>query len=192
MTHPLADYLAALERALRSLPAEERTSIIAEIRSHIEDSTAATGKPIADVLENLGDPLELARAYLDQRKLEDAVVQSAHGTLLVAILERATRNVAAFVFALISALLYLCSIVFIAIAVFKPIIPANVGLWWGPDVHAFGIIYGLPAGAREILGYWVVPVGVIAAILCYSFASKLMRVGGRQLLKTSARQLKQI
>lgn len=179
----LAAYLAKLERALRSLPAAERDQIIAEITSHIADSTAGGGKTAEQALQNLGDPLELAKAFLDQRKLEDAVVRSAHGTLLIAILERAGRSVMAGLLGLIALILYLCTLVFGAMAVLKPILPQNVGYWNGPHLHAFAIIDRPPSDAVELLGYWIIPLSVALGIGSFLAGRVLTRFGGRMLLR---------
>lgn len=55
-------YLAALDAALTSLAPAERAEVVAEIRQHIADATAA-GKPIDEVLGALGPVDALARAY---------------------------------------------------------------------------------------------------------------------------------
>jgi Predicted membrane protein len=188
MTYALADYLAALERALRSLPAEERASIIAEIRSHIEDSTAATGKTISEALDSLGDPLELASAYLDQRKLEDAVVRSAHGTLLVAILEQAGRSFVAALLGFCALFFYLCVIAFAAIAVLKPIIPQQVGFWYDGTTFTLAILDHAPANMNEQLGYAIIPVAILLGVGSFLAGRALTRAGGRMLLRKT-RQL---
>jgi uncharacterized membrane protein len=181
----LAAYIAKLERALRSLPADERHAIIAEIKSHIDDRTVSTGMPLDDTLEKLGDPLELAQAYLDQRKLEDAVVRSAHGTLLITILERAGRSVAAALIGLCAVSLYLCAIVFAAMAVLKPILPQQVGLWFGPHMFAFAIMDHPPTNATELLGYSIIPVSLVLGVLSFLIGRALTRFGGRVLLRKS-------
>lgn len=55
-------YLAALEAALANLAPTEREEVVAEIRQHIADASAA-GKPIDEVLQKLGPVDALARAY---------------------------------------------------------------------------------------------------------------------------------
>jgi uncharacterized membrane protein len=63
VTHPLVDrYLAAFDAALKDLAPAERAEVVAEIRQHITDATAA-GKPIDEVLQSLGAVEALARAY---------------------------------------------------------------------------------------------------------------------------------
>lgn len=60
----VASYLDALNRALYGLPDAVRAEVYGEIRQHIDDELA--GRPgdsaaIPEVLERLGDPLEIAR-----------------------------------------------------------------------------------------------------------------------------------
>lgn len=183
----VTQYLRQLERGLRTLPETERTAIIAEIRSHIEDRTAATGNPVFDTLDSLGDPVELARSYLDQYKLEDAVVRSAHGTLLITILEQTGRSVAAGVLGLCALTLYLCSIAFAAMAVLKPIIPQQVGMWTGPHLNAFAILANTPPpDTVEHLGYALIPVAIILGVLSFLGGRALTRLGGRMLLRKTS------
>ncbi len=176
-------YLDRLKRALRFLPAEDRDAIIAEIESHIADRTSVGGKSIADTLETLGDPDELARAYIEQYKLEDAVVRSAHPTLLITILEKTGRSLAAGFLGLISLTCYLSSIVFAAMAVLKPILPQNVGYWVGPHAHTLGILDKAPENKVEVLGYWMIPVALMLGLLFFFIGRALTRLGGRVLLR---------
>lgn len=61
--HPLADrYVDKLNQTLGELSPNERAEILAEIRNHISDATAA-GTPIEDVLRGLGPAEQLARGY---------------------------------------------------------------------------------------------------------------------------------
>lgn len=179
----LAAYLAKLDRALRSLPVEERASIIAEITSHIGDSVAQ--RSLAETLENLGDPLDLARAFLDQRKLEDAVVRSAHLPLLIAILEKAGRSAAAAVLGFLAVSFYLCAAAFAAMAVLKPILPLQVGLWTGPQLFAFAIMDKPQLDTTELLGYAIIPVAIALGIGSFLAGRALTRLGGRVLLRKS-------
>lgn len=187
MTDLAADYLQRLERVLRSLPSEERTAIITEIKSHIDDRTAATGLPVSDALDSLGDPIELGRAYVDQYRLEDAVIHSAHGTLLVTILERTGRSLLAGLFGVFAVISYLFAATFATMAVLKPILPQFVGLWMRGGAYSFGILTGFEQ-EKELLGYWIIPIALVLGIACFLAGRALIRLGGRALLrKTSLR-----
>ena len=176
-------YLHRLERGLRILPPEDRATIIAEIRSHIADRLSATGASVQEVLDGLGDPAELAQGFLDQYKLEDALARSAPGTLMLAILERATRNLFAFAIGLGALAAYGFALSFALVAVMKPILPQQVGLWWGKSAFVFGVIKLIPTGTTEMLGYWIIPMALVATVLCYLAGTSLMRFGGRLLLR---------
>jgi uncharacterized membrane protein len=182
--HPdaIRHYLDCLTRALRILPPEDRTAIIAEIESHIADRIAE-GSSVADTLSSLGDPVELARAYLEQYKLEDALARSSNLSLMAAILERATRNILALATGLVALMLYLFAVSFAAVAVLKPVLPQNVGFWWGKTAFLFGIMDKAPADTPELLGYGIIPIAVAACVLCYLAGTALMRFGGRLLLR---------
>jgi len=182
----VTQYLNRLARALRSLPAEERATIVAEIKSHIEDRSAATGGSPSEALESLGDPLELARDYLDQFRLEDALERSAHSTLLIAILERAGRSLAAAALGFVALCFFLFTASFAAVAVLKPVIPQQVGLWTGPDIFTFAILDKAPASGTELLGYGIIPVAIILGILCFLAGRALTRLGGRILLRQTS------
>lgn len=63
LDNPLVDrYLTGFDSALTELAPSERVDVVAEIRQHIADATAA-GKPIDQVLQSLGAVDALARAY---------------------------------------------------------------------------------------------------------------------------------
>ncbi|GAA0531637.1 putative membrane protein [Rhizomicrobium palustre] len=175
-------YIATLSRALTSVPSEERSAILAEIKSHIEDRSAQTGAPADEALESLGDPLELAAAYLDQARLEQAVVHSTHSILLVTILERAGRSLAAAALGFAALFLFLLSIGFAAVVVAKPILPEQTGFWVGPHMFAFAILDKSPVG-HELLGYWIMPISLLCAVGSFLAARALTRLGGRVLLR---------
>jgi len=178
-------YLDRLARALRVLPLEDRAAILAEIESHIADRISG-GRSVDDALASLGDPAELAQAYLDQYKLEDALSRASNASLMAAILERATRNLLALVTGLGALMLYLLAVSFAAVAVLKPVMPQNVGFFWGNAAVVFGILDKAPAGTPELLGYGIIPISVVACVLCYLAGTALMRFGGRLLLRKSA------
>lgn len=180
------DYLRRLERGLRPLPHDDRLSIISEIKSHIADRLAEPNAMTAEILESLGDPDELARSYVEQYRLEDALARSANGTLLLAILDRATRNLLALATGLGAVMIYLFALSFAAVAVLKPVLPEHVGFWFGPSAFDFGILDKAPADTPELLGYAIIPVAVIACVLCYLAGTALMRFGGRLLLQKKA------
>lgn len=59
----LNDYLEQIERCLKPLPVSERVDIVKEIKSEILE-LQGNGKGTAEIVGRLGNPKELARAYL--------------------------------------------------------------------------------------------------------------------------------
>lgn len=59
----LNDYLEKIEKYLKPLPASERIDIVKEIKSEMLE-LQENGKKAEEIIERLGDPKELAKAYL--------------------------------------------------------------------------------------------------------------------------------
>lgn len=59
----LNEYLEQIEKHLKPLPVSERVDIVQEIKSEMQELQAA-GQTSEQILQRLGNPRELARAYL--------------------------------------------------------------------------------------------------------------------------------
>ena len=70
MERALDNYLDRIDRHLRPMSASERVDIVKEIKSEILE-LAAAGIPAQEIIARLGEPKELAAAYLS-----DAIVKS--------------------------------------------------------------------------------------------------------------------
>jgi len=152
-------YLARLRGRLRGISDAAGADIVDEIRSHLLDRAAASGPltadSVAEAIAALGNPEDLARAYLDDETLARARPgrsPSVVGFLMLAVSLVGTLGAAAFV---------LC-------ALLKPIHPDAAGLWLLPDSDlelSLRMGFGTPpAGGRELLGWWIIPLGVMVAI----------------------------
>ena len=53
--------------------------------------------------------------------------------------------------------------VFLLIAAAKPFVPDQTGLFVGGEFQGLGLLRGPPAGASELLGYWIMPLAIVAA-----------------------------
>lgn len=63
MEKKLNKYLERIERYLKPLPVSERVDIVKEIKSEILE-LQSNGKTAEEIIERLGDPKELSKAYL--------------------------------------------------------------------------------------------------------------------------------
>ncbi len=169
-------YLFVLGRSLRSfLPHPTATDALREIESHIrervDDAAAEPDERAAleALLAELGEPLRVARAYSGELAVEEAVATGRAGATARAVWHLATSSILGFFPALGLLLGYSVGLGLLAIAVLKPVFPANVGLLVVEGMpRAFGVVGQLPAGGRMLGGYWLIPVTLafgLAALL---------------------------
>jgi hypothetical protein len=173
-TRKLEAYLNELNSGLRGMAEAERSEIIAELRSHVLDSAGEDTRESAveAVIQRLGTPAELAAQYRTERLLTRAERSSKPWTLISTFFHWATLSFVGF-FALMGLLLgYLLTACFLCAAVMKPFSPERVGLWILPGneiaLH-LGFVAPPPPHpeGHEILGWWIIPLGLALACLAY-------------------------
>jgi len=166
-------YLNRIRERLRGLRAEERHEILEELRGHIMEKAAGgmTGAAVDAALESLGRPEELAREYVTDELLARAEVSRSPLRILDSLFRWASLSIAGF-FVLLGAITgYFLGVVFFLFAALKPFHPETAGLWASRDasgnlslsVH-MGFGYA-PVSGREVLGWWIVPIGLLSGCL---------------------------
>jgi hypothetical protein len=156
---------AYLRTRLHPMPGAERDEIVAELRSHVLDSVGGAAGPaaISRVLDRLGPPATLAGQYTTASDLARAEKSRSPSALLRA-LGRAAGTSAAGLFASVGfALGYALAAALTLAALRKPMSPTRVGLWQlGPDSYSLTLGFGAAPAGREVLGWWIVPLGLAA------------------------------
>ena len=160
----IESYLAQVRVALRGLPEPEVDDILQELRSHVADESGGDGRRIAEALDSLGDPVELAWKYRADNQMVHA---ECSGSPLVILqgLRHATRSRMGRVSA--TALYffgYFNLFLLWSAAVEKLLSPSRVGLWYVPgDWGSTSLVTfdNPPRGARELLGWWLVPIAAL-------------------------------
>jgi uncharacterized membrane protein len=159
-------YLSGLRARLRGLSRDDIHEIAEELHSHILDKAAAGGEVtsagVDAALAALGSPEELASQYAIDALLARAEVSRSPLWVLDSLFRWASLSVAGFFVLLISIVGYFLGVVFMLCAVLKPFHPRTAGLWVFPDGTislrmGFG---GAPLVGRDVLGWWIVPVGL--------------------------------
>ena len=199
----LEGYLAELRSALGRLPDSERDDVVAEIRSHVLERIGpeANGASARAVLDAVGQPRELASQYVTQALLHRAVRSRSPWLLLHTTFRWASTGIAGVIAFLITVLGYGCAVVCYLTAVLKPLFPARLGLWTSgdhmmtlgycspgpPPVDMYGISLRPPMSfvlgtlgpsqgpVHELLGAWLIPVGIVAGLLCAVATTYLVR-----------------
>jgi uncharacterized membrane protein len=164
-------YLNTLRQRLRGLNDEDAREIIEELRSHIMDKSALDGPvttaSIDAALTSLGDPEDLASQYTTDNLLARAEVSRSPLRILKSLFHWASLSIAGFFVLLGSCLGYFFGVVLMLVAALKLIHPHTAGLWIVPNnggdfEFSFRLGFGsVPAGGKDLLGWWIVPIGWI-------------------------------
>jgi HAAS domain-containing protein len=165
-------YLGRLRSRLRGVNEQEVREIVEELRSHIVDKVAASGEAtpagVDAVLAALGGPEELANEYLTDNLLARAEASRSPARILESLFRWASLSVAGF-FVLVGSIMgYFLGIVFLLVAVLRPFHPQTAGLWLlrdsaGDSEISLRLGFGsAPVAGRDVLGWWIVPLGLLA------------------------------
>jgi len=164
-------YLGRLRGRLRGMNREEVRDIAEELRTHIMDKAAAAGEMTVDgidaALAALGSPEELANQYITDNLLARAEVSRWPVQIVKSLFRCASLSAAGFFVLLGSVVGYFLGAVFMLVAVAKLFHPRTAGLWTYPDstgtlALSFRMGFGsAPAGGKDVLGWWIVPIGWI-------------------------------
>jgi hypothetical protein len=169
---PLEVYLQTVEEHLKSLPPEDRSEIVRELRSHVLDRIKGdlSDTTVNATLTRLGDPREIARINLRMRV---AAVAVAHSTPLT-VARTLTRLAALGGKGLLTFILSLTGYAFagcwLLTALAKPFAPDRVGLWVLPDPTGDLSLslgrHGAGAAGHDVLGWWIIPIGLAVGVVC--------------------------
>jgi hypothetical protein len=169
---PLEMYLRTVRDHLQSLSPEDSSEILRELRSHVLDRVKGdlSNATVSATLTRLGDPREIARINLRMRV---AAVAVAHPTPLA--VARTLSRLAAiggkgFLIFILSLTGYAFAGCWVLTALAKPFAPDRVGLWLLPDPTgdlslSLGRL-GAGAAGHDILGWWIIPIGLMVGAIC--------------------------
>jgi hypothetical protein len=167
-------YLKSLSNGLRGIKKADALEIVEELRSHIIEKASASGElTIAGVdaaLTLLGSPEDLARQYETDDLLSRVEMSRTPLRILESLFRWASLSVAGVVVLGGSLLGYFSGALLILCAILKPIHPQTAGLWVSRDstgdlMVSMGLGFGkVPEGARDVLGWWIVPIGLLVGV----------------------------
>ena len=161
----MEEYLRELRGALSGLPDREAHDIVEEIRSHIRDSSETRGAlalaSVSATLERLGPPRELASMYRMENLAEKAQRTRSPWLALRTIFHWAGLSLSGVWVLLVSLVGYSLSASFLICAIAKPFNPRRVGLWRLEDSWSLHLGFGGAPQGIEVLGWWVVPLGLL-------------------------------
>lgn len=169
------DYLDDASRVARRLPETERRELVLELRSHLAESFAVAGDlsdadeaaRVRAAIARLGRPRDFLRPILADHFLEQGASTFHPRLLAEGLYHNVFGGLKAGIISVAFAVGYVLIIVFAAMALMKAFVPSHVGYFVYPNgTRTFGILTDT-TGAREALGYWVVPLALAAATVLY-------------------------
>ena len=170
-------YLAELRKCLGTLPPEEVHDILQEIRGHILERAEASGElteeRLVGILKSLGRPEEIAPLYHVDSVVAKARASSSPRVVMRAIQRWSHFSVLGVVLFVIGVLAYTLSFSLMVWGVAKIVAPHEVGAWLSPTWLHIGTNSN-PA-AREVLGWWLVPVGLVGGALAVVATTRVLR-----------------
>lgn len=175
-------YLFVLERSLRAggSPHGLASDAIREVESHIRERVAeSNGMPnerdaLERILERLGSPSTVAKAYSLEMVMDEAVVGGRFVAVIRSLFLAASTGVRRFVVAYMLFAGYACALGLIVTALLKPFFPNNVGLWTHRG-FSFGTQFPAPPGVTPLGGYWIMPIALVLGLALLITIHRLAR-----------------
>ena len=175
----ILDYLRRLRAGLAPLPESEREEIVRETAAHLLDRFAADGATASPegALGELGDPEAYAARFVSNYHISSALASGSPVALASQVLRLLGTSAWAFCGGTVVLIVYAFAFAMLAVAVVKPIVPSQAGLFLGPGSEfSLGIIDPVSrVGAREVLGYWLIPFALSAGVLLLLLAKRMSR-----------------
>jgi hypothetical protein len=182
-------YLGEVRGTLRGLDPAEVDEILAELRSHVLDRVGGEAglneQAVQQALDGLGAPRALGAGYLGQRMVARVERSRSPWRVLGAVYRLASFSVGAFLLFLVSLAGYGVGASFVLVALAKPFFPNKVGMWvWGKGddlTISIGSTNRPMPPQAELLGWWIIPIGLVLGSLLLFLTWRLSLAGVRAL-----------
>lgn len=162
MEKQLNSYLEQVEKYLKPLPVSERVDIVQEIKSEMQELQAA-GQTPEQILARLGEPKEMARAYLG-----DLIAQSGGLSASRVLALCAFYSVTGLSGLFVIPVLGICAPVFLLCGIVTPLLGA---------VKAVDVALGLHIPYVQYIGIAGVQNPVLVFVLCILAGIALFALG---------------
>lgn len=175
-------YLHRVNRCSKALGPEEQEELLLEIQDHLLESfKQETGESEAhrllDAIAKIGEPEDFIKPIVADKLLVKASKTYNPKTIVTGLFYYLSISAKHFLLALLFSLGYVTAFIAGVMALLKPFFPNNVGLilYEGGD-FVLGVDVDTTGAVGEVLGYWVIPIGLTAALLIYLGLTRLLSV----------------
>lgn len=174
------NYMKRIKRTVKSLSSQDQQEILMEFNSHIYEGLLHKTQSneidrLLDVIEKLGEPEDVLKPLVADKKLEQATRTFNPVHLFKALVLNLTNGISYLFFFI----LYLCLFGFVFLIYAKATNPQEVGLYF--ENNSFLVLgkmnpeYLNNPGINEVLGNWFIPVMIFSIVLFYLLLTLLLK-----------------
>ncbi len=173
-------YFRRVRRFSKSINLKLQEELKLEIQDHLYESfSRETGESEADRLLNaidkIGDPEEYIKPMAAEKLLINAAQSFNPKTIFKGLYYYIWGGVKRFCIAVLFGIGYAISLILGFFALLKPFLPETSGLLINSRGGlAFGIIEDIKDIRADILGYWIIPIGIILSVTIYMGLTRLL------------------
>ena len=151
-----------------------------DLEAHIVDSMAAAsggneGERLDAALSRLGRPIDYLRPLLADELIERGTLTYSPITIARGLSHSVMAGSRRAVIGLAFGLGYMLLAIFTGMALLKPLWGEHVGVFCYADGTISAGIVAQSEGARELLGWWSIPIALLLAALLYVALTKGLR-----------------
>lgn len=172
-------YFADVSRSLARAGADA-AELQRDLEVHVTDSMAAASggselERLDRALSHLGQPADYLRPLLADQLIERGTRTYSPVTITRGLLQSVMAGSRRAVIALAFGLGYLLLAIFAGMVILKPLWGEHVGVFRNADGTMSAGIVARADGAREMLGWWSIPIALPLAALLYVALTKGLR-----------------
>lgn len=161
----MREYLEAVKQSLRYLSAEDKSDIIQEIKSHIQETQIRQSLDMQTILQNLGDPKKLGKAYAG-KAIADTIDFNSK-SFFRALSYYSSTSIKGLVLSVFAGCLYISTFLILIGGCVKTV---GAILGYDMDFVAFTL------GSWNVPNLFALPIAIPGAILFYYLSKKMWKV----------------
>jgi hypothetical protein len=176
------NYSKQINRIIKPLADKQKEEILLELQSHLyesmaNDCAADEESRVLNAIEKLGDPNVFLQPIVKDKLLYNTLKSLSPVNVLLLFFKNLFSGIKKFVYSILIGVGYLISSILFLAGFFK-IFYHEVGFYYfGPPWYKFfiGVVdIKVNKNGKELLGFWLIPLGIGASILIYYGLTKLL------------------
>jgi len=171
-----------LDRKMKALRPDQKKELKLEIQDHLlasfqMEKAKDEAERLLNAIDLLGDPEEFIRPLLADKLLTRAAKTLSPKAAFKGLYYHIFGGVKGLVLSFFFGIGYVIVFILAVMALLKPFFPKNVGVLIQEEG---GLVVGILANSKnvkiDVFGYWIIPLGLILAVILYIALTKLLRL----------------